>query len=66
MIVSLNGATRELPSGATVTEALALLACPPRGIAVAVNEQVVPASRWSATPLRDEDRVEVLTAAQGG
>ena len=38
----------------------------PRGIAVAVNGEVVPRSAWEATGLQPGDRVEVLTAAQGG
>jgi len=37
-----------------------------RGVAVAVNGEVVPRSTWAATPLADGDLVEVLTAAQGG
>ncbi len=37
-----------------------------RGVAVAVNEEVVPRSAWDETPVRDGDRVEVLNAAQGG
>jgi len=37
-----------------------------KGVAVAVNEEIVPRSRWDATTLHDGDRVEVLTAAQGG
>lgn len=37
-----------------------------RGVAVAVNGEVVPRSSWPAARLRDGDRVEVLTAAQGG
>jgi sulfur carrier protein len=37
-----------------------------RGLAVAVNGEVVPRTGWSATPLRPGDRVEVLSAAQGG
>jgi sulfur carrier protein len=37
-----------------------------RGVAVAVNGAVVPRSTWDAAGLRDGDRVEVLTAAQGG
>ncbi|WP_127499766.1 sulfur carrier protein ThiS [Actinoplanes solisilvae] len=43
----------------TITEAR-------RGVAVAVNGEVVPRSTWAATPLTDGDAVEVLTAAQGG
>ncbi|NUL34928.1 sulfur carrier protein ThiS, partial [Streptomyces lunaelactis] len=31
-----------------------------------VNESVVPRSQWAGTPLGDGDRVEVLTAVQGG
>jgi sulfur carrier protein len=37
-----------------------------RGIAVAVNGEVVPRTAWAGTPLRDGDRVEVLSATQGG
>jgi sulfur carrier protein len=37
-----------------------------RGVAVAVNGEVVPRSAWDEQSLRDGDRVEVLTAAQGG
>jgi sulfur carrier protein len=37
-----------------------------RGIAVALNGEVVPRSAWDATGLEAGDRVEVLTAAQGG
>ena len=37
-----------------------------RGVAVAVNGAVVPRSTWASAPLAEDDRVEVLTAAQGG
>jgi sulfur carrier protein len=36
------------------------------GIAVAVNSEVVPRSMWLTTALRDGDRVDVVTAVQGG
>ena len=38
----------------------------PSGVAAAVNEAVVPRSQWRGTLLGDGDRVEVLTAVQGG
>ncbi|HEV2310652.1 MAG TPA: sulfur carrier protein ThiS [Acidimicrobiia bacterium] len=38
----------------------------PRGVAVALNEDVVPRGDWPRTRLRAGDRVEVLRAAQGG
>lgn len=38
----------------------------PRGVAVAIDDAVLPRSRWASTTLRDGDRVEVVTAVQGG
>ncbi|MFD0532556.1 sulfur carrier protein ThiS [Actinomadura luteofluorescens] len=35
-------------------------------MAAALNDEVVRRSQWEATPLRDADRIEVLTAVQGG
>ena len=61
MSLSVNG------SPATVAGLVAALpGAGPRGIAIAVNGEVVPRSAWDATGLRPGDRVEVLTAAQGG
>ncbi|NED98984.1 sulfur carrier protein ThiS [Phytoactinopolyspora halotolerans] len=37
-----------------------------RGIAVAVNSDVVPRSSWATTPVDTGDRVEILAATQGG
>jgi sulfur carrier protein len=37
-----------------------------RGVAVAVDREVVPRSRWDDTHLADGQRVEVLEAVQGG
>ena len=69
MSLSVNGAPAPLPSPATVAALVAAMAdtaATPRGIAVALNGEVVPRSAWDATDLRPGDRVEVLTAAQGG
>ena len=73
--VVLNGRPAELPAGADVTAAVRALTAGTdqaagnaagRGIAVAVNGEVVPRSDWPGTPLADGDRVEVLSATQGG
>ncbi len=37
-----------------------------RGVAVAVNEQVVPRSEWGRTELKDGDRIELVEPVQGG
>lgn len=66
MELTLNGDPRRCDPGTTVGALVDEAAGDRRGVAVAVNEEVVPRSRWDATALRDGDRVEILTAAQGG
>ncbi len=66
MKVIVNGKMAELPDGATTAEAVRLLTDAVRGIAVAVNGEVVRRAAWDSTPLADGDQVEVLTAVQGG
>jgi len=64
--VLVNGESRAFDAGATVADLVAVVAASPKGIAVAVNADVVPRSAWGATPLAEDDRIELLTAAQGG
>jgi thiazole synthase len=68
MTVELNGSRVELPDGATVATAIELSGAAPegRGVAVAVDGEVVPRSEWEATSLSDGQSVEVLAAIQGG
>ena len=66
MRVFVNGEDRNLDDGITVDDVVDAVADDRSGIAVAVNEQVVPRSAWASTEVRAADRIEVLTAAQGG
>ena len=67
MNVNLNGNPAELEQGTTVADAVgATGADSDRGVAVAVDGEVVPRSEWATTQLEDGQRVEVLRAAQGG
>lgn len=66
MTVIVNGTPQELPGGAAVADAVRLVTAAPAGVAVAVNDEVVTRAAWRSTPLADGDRVEVLTAVQGG
>jgi sulfur carrier protein len=61
-----NGDSREVAGDPTVALLVATITVERRGVAVAVNGEVVPRSMWADAGLRDGDRVEVLTAAQGG
>ncbi|NUP32593.1 MAG: sulfur carrier protein ThiS [Streptomycetaceae bacterium] len=64
--VHVNGRARDLDAPVALDALVASLTAAPSGVAAALNETVVPRARWSATPLADGDRVEVLTAVQGG
>jgi sulfur carrier protein len=64
--VTVNGERRELADGATVETVVSELAVPPRGVAVAVDGEVVPRAEWASTAVRDGQLVEVLHAVQGG
>jgi sulfur carrier protein len=64
----LNGTETELSDGATVQAALTALDLPAagRGVAVAVDAEVVPRGQWPRHELHDGARVEILRAIQGG
>lgn len=66
MELIVNGAPMTAPKGATVADVVQTVTEADRGVAVAVNGEVVPRSGWPAEQLCDGDRVEVLIAAQGG
>ncbi|GGT52456.1 hypothetical protein GCM10010271_65590 [Streptomyces kurssanovii] len=64
--VLVNGEARDIAAGTTLDVVVTALSAAPSGVAAAVNEAVVPRGEWAATPLGDGDRVEILTAVQGG
>lgn len=66
MTIVVNGEPRELHDGATVADVVRTLTDVERGVAVALDGEVVPRSAWATTPLTDGRRVEVLRAVQGG
>lgn len=62
MEVTVNGQVRVVEA-CRVAE---LLPADPRGMAVAVNGEVVPRSLQASTVLSEGDVVEIVTAVQGG
>jgi sulfur carrier protein len=65
MILLVNGEEADVPDGTTVEELVNRLGFPDKGIAVAVDWEVLPRSSWH-TELNGGARVEVVTAVQGG
>jgi sulfur carrier protein len=68
MTVVVNGEPTRLDEGATIQTALDALDLPGagRGLAVAVDAEVVPRGQWGSTELHEGARVEILRAIQGG
>jgi sulfur carrier protein len=68
VIVQVNGRPAELPEGATVADAVKVVGIDgeSRGIAVAVDGEVVRGTDWERTMLVERQAVEVVRAVQGG
>ena len=78
IVVHVNGGNLGLPDAITVRDLVADRlgravgddgrACDgtPLGVAVAVDEAVLPRSSWAHTPLTPDARYELVTAVQGG
>ena len=65
-MISVNGEPSEVAAGTTVAELLRSLDAPDRGVAVAIDGEVVPRGAWDATSLGGDAKVEVVMAVQGG
>lgn len=66
MTISVNGEPREVAAGTVLATVVAGLTQATKGVAAALNETVVPRGQWPYTSVADGDRVEILTAVQGG
>lgn len=64
MKLTVNGEPRELDDVTTLAQLLADQ--PSRGVAAAVDGEVVPRAVWAVFRLADGQSVEILTAVQGG
>jgi sulfur carrier protein len=65
MIVVVNEQKVDVDARITVAALLRSMGFPDRGVAVAMDDAVLPRSRWS-TELFDGARLEIVTAVQGG
>lgn len=66
MHLFVNAVPREVAEASTVADLVRDLGLPDRGVAVAVDDAVVPRGRWDTTQLKAAQHIEVLTAVQGG
>jgi sulfur carrier protein len=68
MTITVNGTQRTLQPGTTIAQLLDTLDLKTgrRGIAVAIDAEVVPRTEWERTQVADGANIEVLVAIQGG
>lgn len=64
--VRINDEALHLNAPCMLSQALAEYLTAPTGIAVAVNEEIVPRRHWDQHPLQSGDRVLVFNAVAGG
>jgi sulfur carrier protein len=66
LVVVVNGQVTTVLPGSTLEGLLDQVEVDPKGVAIALDGDVVPRSRWPATTLRPGAHVEIVTAAAGG
>ena len=67
MEIRINQKSLEIPEHCSVEQLLSsLFSEDQNGIAVAINEHVVPRSDWAAQLLKSDDAVTLIKATQGG
>ncbi|MEQ8767412.1 MAG: sulfur carrier protein ThiS [Planctomycetota bacterium] len=66
MKVHVNGECREVPDGSCLEDLLEHLELRASRIAVELNREIVPRTRFSEQTLRDGDRLEIVTFVGGG
>jgi sulfur carrier protein len=67
MNVFVNNEIREVKNQLSISEFLTenqLNAS--KGVAIAINNEVIPKARWATTRLKENDRISVIRATQGG
>ena len=66
MDIIVNGQPRSVPQGYTAAQLVESLALGERRVAMEVNEEIVPRSRYATHAFAPGDRVEIVHAVGGG
>ena len=66
MHIQLNGENREIPDNSSAQELVALLGLADKRLAMELNREIVPRSRYADTRLHEGDQVEIVHAIGGG
>ncbi|MBC7748766.1 MAG: sulfur carrier protein ThiS [Methylotenera sp.] len=68
MELKINNQTKQFATDSLTVQALLDLEIPIKqnGIAVAINNTVIPKSNWNLHPLQETDDILIISATQGG
>lgn len=66
MKISVNNKETEMANGSTLADLAAQLELPAQGVAIAVNNKMVPRAQWNDTILNENDSLVIIKAACGG
>lgn len=66
MVICLNGLTQQYPQQVTLLMLIEQHYGARPGMAVALNNEVIPASAWATTEVKPRDRIDVFQAVAGG
>lgn len=66
MIIKVNNKEMELSEPLSLQQLAETLQMPEKGVAVAINNQMIPRTKWSEAILQENDQVVVIKAACGG
>lgn len=64
--VSLNGKNHEVKEGTSLSDFIRTLGLQPKGIAIAIDYEVVPKDKWQETLLSDHLELMLIHAVSGG
>jgi thiamine biosynthesis protein ThiS len=64
--VTVNGESKEIPNGATLSDLLVHIGLKPELVAVEVNRVIIRKHDWSMTTLTDGDSLEIVHFVGGG
>lgn len=64
--ITLNGKRHEAGDLMTIAKLVESLAIPISGVAIAVNDEIIPRDRYVSHVIREGDRLEVIRAIGGG
>jgi sulfur carrier protein len=66
MNITVNNKTHYLQNAFSIESMVLELKLETRGIAIAINQSVVPKKDWSQTKLEENDNITIIKATQGG